>query len=480
MNVLLRIVIILVLLQICCKPIAKVVNEDAGKSEFSVKLELEKELDNVFESMVENGFTGGIAIAERNEIIYSNYHGAINLNDSVRINENSVFELASVSKQFTAAGIALLEQEGKLDIHDPVSKYLVNLKGYESITISHLVHHTSGLSDYTAEEWNFVGSAFITNDSIVNYLAREKPKLEFTPGDQYDYNNTGYVLLASVIESVSGMSFGDFLKTKIFTPAAMSNSRVYRSRYKPEKIDNYAIGFVYSDSLSKNVIPDELIEYNYVVRLDGIQGDGMVNSTIIDLLNWDRFLYSDKIFDRTTKKKLYEPTKLNNGEMNTYCYGWEVEQDSIMGKIATHGGAWPGYITYIDRHLSTEKVIVVLQNNFNNIKIPIINIRRLLYGIPLDPPKKQIPIDIETLKEIAGDYQFSDDQTVMHMKLSEDKLKVDYEGQVFYIVPYEEMKFFIEDMTDVEITFNVDDSGAISTAQYIQGEYTGTLIKLEK
>jgi len=348
-------------------------------SEIVVCQNFYNKIDSIFQKKYEqDDFTGNVLVAEEGKIKYINTFGYANLADSLKLDFNSIFELASVSKQFTAAAIAILEQNNLVLAESPISTYLPELSHYSNVTISDLIHHTSGLPEYDEEDWTYDGKHFITNDSIIAYLAQKKPKLHFEPNIKYEYSNTGYVLLASIIERVSGKSFSDFLKEEIFEPVKMFHTQIYRRRYSPETIINCAEGYVFSDSLTKNILPDKNPDFDYVIHLDGIQGDGMVNSTLLDLLKWDRVLYENQLLNKAYQEKLFTPQILGDGTFNNYGYGWEIH-DSNMGKIVSHSGGWPGYVTYIERHLKTDKTIIILQNNFNNFSLPIKTIRKLLY-----------------------------------------------------------------------------------------------------
>lgn len=427
-------------------------------------------IDAVFNSMKNDGFTGGILVAEKGDIIYSGTYGSRNLIDSLHINENTMFELASVSKQFTAAGIALLEQQGRIDIKQPVSSYIAELDEYKEITIEHLIHHTSGLPEYDEGDWSYDRAEFITNDSLINYLSRVKPSLLFKSGTKYKYSNTGYVILASIIERVTKVSFGEFLKKNIFDVADMSRTRIYRSRYKPELIENYGVGFVYSDSLKKNVIPDLHNNHDYIVHLDGIQGDGMVNSTLLDLLKWDRLLYSDKIFTKKTIQKLFTSNQLSDGTQNDYGYGWRIEKDELFGTVVSHSGGWPGYVTFIERYLDTDKTIIILQNNYNNFDLNTKMLRAILH-------KNIIPKSAK--KDFIGKYEFEDDKTVLTIRAKEDNLIGEYDGDTLNLIQIKERIFFIKNQQSVQVEFVKDSTKKISRAKWHQGDYVGDLKRIE-
>ncbi len=171
---------------------------------------------------------------------------------------------------------------------------------------------------------------------MIEIFAQLKPEKEFDPNQKYSYSNTGYLLLGTMIERVSGKSFGNYLNEKIFTPLKMENTFVYQRRFNPKKIDNYALGYIYSDSLKRNILPDDSPEDDYVIYLDGIIGDGMVNSNTIDLLKWDRALYGNKLINDEDKKLIFASYKTEASEETNYGFGWQVSVDSIYGKRVLH------------------------------------------------------------------------------------------------------------------------------------------------
>jgi CubicO group peptidase (beta-lactamase class C family) len=264
-------------------------------------------IDSFLTSFYTNGYlNGNVLIAEKGKVIYKNSFGFSNNQTKEKLNENSIFELASVSKQFTAMAIVILKEKGKLKYEDKIMKYIPELSSYTNITIGNLLTHTGGLPDYMeVMDTIFDKSKIATNKDIISVFAKLKPNVLFEPNTKWEYSNTGYALLASIIEKASGMTYGDYLSKVIFKPLNMTNTFVYRRRYAPEKITNYAYGYVYSDSLKKYVLPDDLVETNMVVWLDGIVGDGTVNSTITDLLKWDRALYTNKLISQQSREMIF-------------------------------------------------------------------------------------------------------------------------------------------------------------------------------
>ncbi len=324
-------------------------------------------IDSVMNSVVDTArFNGNVLVAQKGEIIYQKSFGPSNYYTNEMLNDSSMFDLASVSKAFTAMSIMMLKEEGKLSYDDDVRKYLPELP-YEGITIRHFLTHTSGIADYgdvmMADGWDVKKIAF--NEDLMRSFASQKPALIFKPGEKWEYSNTAYAMLATIVSRVSGKPFAEFTTERIFVPLEMEHTRVYNTRRSGEKIDNYAYGFVYSDSLKKYVLPDSLKEYFYVITLDGIEGDGVVNSTTTDLFKWNKALYTDKLVSKATLEEAFTSGKLNNDSLHNYGFGWFLENDSLNGKITRHTGSWPGYRNLLMRFVDNGDCVIILTNNDN-------------------------------------------------------------------------------------------------------------------
>ncbi|AIL44566.1 serine hydrolase domain-containing protein [Elizabethkingia anophelis] len=418
----------------------------------------EKKLDSLFTSLyAAKEFNGNVLVAEKGKVIYEKSFGLANEKTQQKLDKNTVFELASVSKQFTAMGIVQLEKEGKLSYNDPLTKYFPELSFYKPITIDNLLHHTSGLPDYMSLfDKNWDKKKFATNKDVVEMLAKYKPERLFVPGDKYEYSNTGYALLGLIIEKVSKQSYGDYLNKKIFKPLGMANTRVYRSRYKPEKISNYALGYVV-DSLGNKKLLDDLGKEYYTYYLDGIVGDGMVNSTTGDLLKWDRALYGDKLVNQKDKDLIFSSIVTKDNKDTRYGYGWAIDTKYPFGKIANHSGGWAGYITFIERDLDYDKTIIILQNNDSEAaSSPVKQLRNILYDI------KPIKVDLATLQKYSGKYTKKNSKT-FEVFFENNKLYVPLNPQVkLELEAISTNKFKVRDFSpDVFYEFKILDDGSI-------------------
>lgn len=337
-----------------------------------------------FDSLFSEDFSGTILIAEKGKIVFTKSSGIANEDTGEKINLETIFELASISKQFTAMAIVQLQKEGKLSYEDKFSDYIPELRHYDGITIRNLLTHTSGLPNYYYLIENYWDKSKIaTNKDIIKLFEVHKPKVYFEPNEEFEYSNTGYLFLASIVENISKESYGDYLKDNIFVPLGMNNTLVYRSRFQPENIKNYALGYIYSDSLQKKILPDELGNEHRAVFLDGTVGDGAVDSNVINLLKWDRALYNDSIITDEDREQIFSSYKTNNGDDIKYGFGWNIGNAKPYGKTASHAGSWPGYLTYIERHVDSDKTLILLVNDPRyRMKIPQLrkDIWKILYN----------------------------------------------------------------------------------------------------
>ena len=429
-----------------------------------------QKIDSLLNSLYsKEKINGNFLIAEKGKVIYSHSFGLANETTKNKLNENSIFELASCSKQFTAMAIMILKEKGKLSLDDKIIKYIPEMSNYNGVTVRNLLNHTGGLPDYMElMDSLFDKSNIANNKDIIQIFNKYQPNILFEPNTKYEYSNTGYALLASIIEKVSGLTYADYLSKTIFKPLKMKNTFVYSRRLSPKKIDNYALGYVYSDSLKKYFLPDELKETNMVIWLDGIVGDGTVNSTINDLLKWDRALYTNKLLTQEAMKEVFEVATLKDESKTKYGFGWVIDDNADFGKITSHSGGWPGYVTYIERHITQDKTIIILQNH-DNVSIPVKSIRSILYNKPLPVQKirKEINITSEQLKKFAGVYEIEKDFEIK-ISLDKDQLFVQLTGQnAFPIFAESEMVFFLK-VVDAQIQFEKNENGEISNLFLLQ------------
>lgn len=402
-----------------------------------------------------DSFNGNVLIVENGKTILDKSYGFADFGSKRELNPNSVFELASVSKQFTAMGILLSRKRNNLKLSDPITKFLPELSIYPNITIDQLVHHTSGLPDYMGlfeEHWDKTKIA--VNQDIVDLLVEHQPEMEFEPGEQWEYSNTGYALLGLIIEKANGVSYGEFLKENIFEPLEMKNTRVYRSRYAPETIDNYAKGYIMGPAGDK-ILPDSLGNSYLSYYLDGIVGDGMVNSTTGDLLKWDQALRRDQFLSKEDKDLFYRGFTLNNGEVTNYGFGIFAEQTEKYDLVANHSGGWAGYATFFEQHLDNDHTFILLQNVSTPLtKMPARSIRKLLYGEALDKPKVVLEYTVEELQDYVGIYKSPEFPLNIKIFVEDDQLKAQATGQASLVLSSYEKDRFVFKMAGIDLKFD--------------------------
>jgi len=307
-------------------------------------------------------FSGVVLIADHGKPVYYKTTGYRNFETKTPLDTTDIFELASVSKQFTAMTIMMLKEEGKLSYDDLLEKYIPDLP-YPGITIRNLLTHTSGLPDYQAimdQYWDKANVA--NNEDILVYLKKYHPAALFAPGAKYTYSNTGYVMLGSIAEKVSGKDFIEFCRERIFKPLQMKDTDI-RSLEEKKVIENFALGHIYVEEKHRYVRADSFPSSNYTIWLGNRKGPGRISSTASDLLKWDRALYTEKIISQSTLKEAFMPFTLSNDSISNYGFGWTLEKGADGQSIVWHDGDNPGYKTIIIRFIEKDKTIIILCNN---------------------------------------------------------------------------------------------------------------------
>lgn len=313
-----------------------------------------------FESLYEEGKFNGVALlAKEGEVIFSTAYGYDGADSSNQLTTHSSFNLASVSKQFTAMGIVLLKDQKKIEYQDKVADHIPELGMYKDISIDHLLHHTSGLPDYMQlEAKNKNKNDLFTTKDMISLYQTHKPELKFKAGTKFQYSNSGYVLLAEIIERVSGTSFQQFMATHVFEPLKMHDSQVYNllSDKEPEK---RVYGFKNKSLFSRK---KELRDLNY---FDGVAGDGAVYSSAHDLYLWHKALSDGVLVDKDIYEQAYIPAQLSDNSSTRYGFGWVINDDNSV----EHAGGWQGFTSYIYRNLDNDDLIVILDNSSNTLRV---------------------------------------------------------------------------------------------------------------
>ena len=315
-------------------------------------------------------FNGAWLYAEKGEIVSKGVLGFRDPADTLPITEDTIFQLASVTKQFTAAAVMLVRRKGLLGLDDEITKYFPEIP-YPGVTVRHLLSHTSGIPDYFDDADWFIKiwkeeKRVPGNDEILRFLRETKAKSYFAPGEGLRYSNTGYNLLALLVERLSGVPYEEFLQKNIFEPAGMSSTRCCHIRRDGVPFENYAQATVFEDG--KCVADVDSGETGDVVAFDGLNGDDYVYTNIFDMFKWDRVLRESKVLTKEDQQLMYTPGKLNNGEDAVYDeedglgygFGWAIGHDKELGLVVSHSGGMPGVATWFERFIDADRVLVIL------------------------------------------------------------------------------------------------------------------------
>ena len=320
-------------------------------------------LDSLFLSFQKlRNFNGVVLVAYKGTVLYRNSFGYANLKTKDTLTTDHIFQLASVSKQFTAAAIMLLEEKGKLDYNDPVEKYIPGFP-YKGITIHHLLTHRSGLSNYMyfCEDVCAGKDTVLSCHDVICIMEEKQPAPYYKPDTKFNYNNTNYMLLAAIVEKVTGMKFSEFADREIFKPLAMRSTFIYD---RTQQLDNPKVATGYN-SVKRPA------EDNY---LDGVVGDKAVYSTVDDLFLWDQALYSERLLKKETLGLAFTPASKERKNGHNYGYGWRlwIMQDST--KMVYHNGWWHGFNSNFIRIPEDSITVIVLRNitnrSFNFYDVP--------------------------------------------------------------------------------------------------------------
>ncbi|WP_412067192.1 serine hydrolase domain-containing protein [Rubrivirga sp. IMCC43871] len=325
-------------------------------------------LDGWLEQLHRSGkFNGNVLLARGDEILYEASYGPADLGDEHPLTPRSSFNLASVSKPFTAFAVVLLQHRGALRYDDPIAAYLPEVAYLEGVSIRHLLHHTAGLVDYMKLVRQHVSLSqieVIDTQAVLDLLATHRPGLQFAPGRAFAYSNTGYVLLAEIVARASGQPFGTFLDTHVFSPLGMTDTAVV-TRGSAPVLAQRVQGFQRAYGLFGG--PRRLRDLGV---FDGVVGDGGMYASARDVWTWHRALSDGCLVPPDAYAEAYRVGTLADGTQTGYGFGWYVR-----GRVAEHAGGWLGFATYLHRDLRDDGLIVALDNGSNALRMTPVGFR---------------------------------------------------------------------------------------------------------
>jgi CubicO group peptidase (beta-lactamase class C family) len=386
-------------------------------------------VDEVFTDLTKAGSPGcALGVYRDGKIVYSKGYGLANLEANVPITPQSVFDIGSTSKQFTAASILLLEKQGKLSINEDVRKYIPELPDYgQKVTILHLLNHTSGLRDYlTLMDLAGINTDSVTTEEDALQIISRQKALNFSPGSDYLYSNTGFFLLSVIVKRVSGKTLREFAAENIFTPLEMTHTQ-YRDDHT-SLIANRAMAY---DEKEKGV------GYSLNVSYFEQTGDGAVHTTVEDLLKWDENFYNGQIGGKAFLAKIQEQGKLNSGKVLDYAKGLSIGEYRGL-RTVSHGGSWGGYraqlLRFPEQHFSVACLCNLGSANPSGRAARVADVYLATLMKPREAKKeteeetakekKVISQTAEELKSYPGDYWSEELGVSYRLGIADGKLKV--------------------------------------------------------
>ncbi len=336
--------------------------------------------------LIKSGFKGTALVAYKDQIITEYANGYSDYSEKKLIKENSSFQLASVSKSFTATAIMIIHEQGHLKYDDKVVQYIPEFP-YEKITIRHLLQHTSGLPNYmylVDQYWK--NDSLISNEDVLDLLIEHQVKTNYVPGSRFVYSNTGYAMLALLVERVSHQSFSSFLSQYIFEPAQMNSTFTYNKNIL-DTLDNRVLGYGRSGK--------RLRQYEYEPN-DLVLGDKSVFSNVYDLFNYLQYLNSYKIVSEESLAQAYTrgTTVSKKSRDFDYGFGWRMRDEEGMNLIY-HNGLWHGFSSTLTREINNDITVILLSNTAATIS----GIRNELLQISINELQK---ISLEKMASKTG------------------------------------------------------------------------------
>lgn len=349
-----------------------------------------RQLSQFFDtSLLNKGFNGGILIAKNGSVIYEKYAGYVNLRKKDTLSANTSMHIASTTKTFTAIAVLRLVQEQKLSLNDSINKYFPNLP-YSGITVKMLLNHRSGLPNYLyfmsnnkwglneKGKWN---KQYARNEDVLQMMISKRPDPTGSVNARFNYCNTNYVLLAMIVEKITGKSFPEYMKQKFFDPLQMINTYVFTLKDTLTATPSFTANGTYWD-------------FDF---LDATYGDKNIYSTPLDLLKWDQALYTDQVISPALLDSAFTPNSNEKPSIHNYGLGWRMQILPNGKKVVYHFGKWHGNNAAFTRLMDEKATIIILGNKFTR---SIYNAAHLCYDIFGDYQQGRTsdPDEIDSLK----------------------------------------------------------------------------------
>ena len=394
----------------------------------------------------QNKFNGTVLVAKKGQVLYQKGFGFKDAEQKLPVDVNTVFQIGSITKQFTSAIIMQLQQEGKLSVSDKLSKYFDGFTNGDKITIEHLLTHTSGIYNYTNDTVRMKEDVTRPRTQAEMLQMIKGYPSDFEPGTNFNYSNSGYSILGYIIEKVTKKPYEQVVRERILQPLGMTSSGFdFTHLASPVKAKGY---FAEAKERSNPApIVDSTIAYSA----------GALYSTVSDLYKWERAIYTNKILQPESWKAVFTPYK------RKYGYGWSI--DSLYGKLVTaHSGGIHGFTSYLLRFPQEEMVVIMMDNTSGT---SLSKISRSLAAIVLNEPyevpgqKKEIKVDEAIMKQYVGQYQIAPTFSI-DIRVRDGRMFAQATNQPeFELFAEKENKWFLK-INDATLEFVKDASGAVT------------------
>lgn len=429
-------------------------------------------VDSLFATWNKGDTPGAAVIVIKDgQILLKKGYGLANLENKKPIEPDTAFLLASVTKQFTAMAIMILAEYGKLRYDDSLSQFFPQFPSYsQKITVRHLLYHLAGFPEYDdlflesgeldkdyPRSANSMRSSFEPTVKDALAILAEVKELHFAPGEKFEYSNSGYVILALIVEKVTGQTFSQFLQQNIFQPLDMRRSLLY-DETRPQ-IQNVATSYTLEDGDYKDI--------DYAPQ-NAIYGEDNIYTTIEDMYKWDQALYTEQLVKAATLKEAFTSGRLNNGQASGYGFGWGVHRFLGLDALA-HSGSWLGFRTSIVRIPSQHFTVVVLANL---AQIDAADFAAKISKIYL-ADKMIFPVAIQLAPDImqkyVGRYEI-EPEYIAEVMLENDSLWMQMlHGEKSKLLPESEATYFFEGREEENLTFNKNDTGNVISVTVFGG-----------
>ncbi|MFT4941058.1 MAG: CubicO group peptidase (beta-lactamase class C family) [Paraglaciecola sp.] len=387
-----------------------------------------------------------VILSQKGKVLYQGARGLANIEHNIPLSTDSVFRLGSITKQFTAAAIMMLQEQNKLNVNDDIHKYIADFPTEgNKVTIKNLLTHTSGIANYTEDEELFAKEIRVPTSLDQMLIRFAKHKMVLKTGEAMRYSNTGYVLLGKIIEVASGQPYSDFIEQNIFKKLGMKSSRYGGSQIIPLRASGYDMG-------TEGVVNASYIDMMWP------HAAGSLLSTVKDMDIWFKALRTEKLLSKASYHQMVSPFKLNDGSMSDYGYGLGLRKFNKYDSIS-HNGGIPGFATNAF-YLPTEDLYVAVLSNSSSGNSGLIS--NLMAAEALDislPDFEAVELNEDKIKPLIGSYKINND-SVRHLLMENGKVYTQRDGGDKYeVIPMSDNSFYYDNSLTY-IVFEANENGS--------------------